>query len=57
MTVDVRPTQRRRVVDQGTRLADGYKYDLMGIDQTLFGTGWEMGAFVYVPESAGQVKH
>jgi len=56
-TADMRPTAASPVVDTGAGLGTGYKYDLMGIDQTLFGTGWEMGAFVYVPESAGQVKH
>ena len=33
-----------------------YKHDLMGIDQTAFGAGWEMGAYAFVPESTGQVR-
>ncbi len=35
--IDVRPTQVSPVVDQGAALSSEYKYDLMGIDQTLFG--------------------
>jgi hypothetical protein len=27
-----------------------YQYDLMGVNQNLFGTKWEIGAFAYVPE-------
>ena len=51
---DLRPTQFSPVVDQGTALGDEYKYDLMGIDQTQFGSGWEMGAFSFVPEYLGR---
>ena len=42
--VDFRPGQTSPVVDQGAALDAEYKYDLMGIDQTLFGAGWEIGA-------------
>jgi len=41
-------------VNAGATLADEYKYDLMGIDQTQFGTQWEMGSLVFVPEAAGR---
>lgn len=54
--IDVRPTQISPVVDHGAALTSEYKFDLMGIDQTLFGTGWEMGSFVMVPEALGLVK-
>ena len=27
-----------------------WEYDLMGINQNLFGARWEIGAYVYVPE-------
>jgi hypothetical protein len=54
--IDVRPTQISPVVDRGAALASEYKFDLMGIDQTLFGAGWEMGSFVMVPEYLGQVR-
>lgn len=43
-------------VDTGVALGDEYKFDLLGNDQSLFGTGWEMGASAYVPESLGTVK-
>ena len=51
--VDVRPTQLSPEVDQGAALGTEYKYDLMGIDQTLFGSGWEMGALAFVPDHFG----
>jgi hypothetical protein len=54
--IDVRPTQISPVVDQGAALATEYKYDLMGIDQTSFGSGWEIGAFAMVPERLGPVR-
>jgi len=52
--LDVRPTSSSPVVNAGATLADEYKYDLMGIDQTQFGTQWEMGSLVFVPEAAGR---
>ena len=51
--LDVRPTQSSPVVDQGASLAAEYKYDLMGVDQTQQGSGWEIGAFAFVPEYLG----
>ena len=33
-----------------------YKYDLMGIDQTQFGSGWEIGAQAFVPEYTGHIR-
>jgi Polysaccharide deacetylase len=54
--IDVRPTQTSPVVDQGGALTSEYKFDLMGIDQTQFGTGWEMGSFAFVPEYLGEAK-
>ena len=54
--VDARPTQASPVVDQGATLAGEYKYDLMGIDQTLFGSGWEIGSLVFVPENLGHAE-
>ena len=52
--VDARPTQSSPFVDQGAPLGDEYKFDLMGIDQTQFGDGWEMGSFIFVPEYLGR---
>jgi Right handed beta helix region/Polysaccharide deacetylase len=51
--LDSRPTQYSPVVDQGYPLSSEYKFDLMGIDQTQFGAGWEIGSFVFVPEYLG----
>ena len=56
LPADMRPTSISPEVDQGTPLDDEYKYDLMGIDQTRFGTGWEMGALSYVPDSPSRVS-
>jgi hypothetical protein len=54
--IDVRPTVVSPVTGQGAALSSEYKYDLMGIDQTQFGNGWEMGAYTFVPEYLGQVR-
>jgi hypothetical protein len=54
--VDARPTALSPVVDTGAALTSEFKFDLMGVDQTLFGTGWEMGALGFVPDAAGRVK-
>jgi hypothetical protein len=54
--VDARPLPGSPVVDQGSSLSAEYKFDLLGIDQSLFGSGWEMGAFAMVPEFVGTVK-
>ena len=53
---DFHPTANSPVRDAGVNLGEEYQYDLMGINQNLFGTGWEIGAYAYVPESlrAGQ---
>ena len=54
--VDPRPTQASPVVDQGASLAAEYEYDLMGINQNLFGSGWEIGSLVFVPENIGHAE-
>jgi hypothetical protein len=51
--VDPRPTQASPGVDRGATLADEFKYDLMGIDQSRFGSGWEIGSLVFVAENLG----
>jgi Right handed beta helix region len=48
---DFRPTVNSPVRDMGMNLGTEYQYDLMGINQNSFGTGWEIGAYAYVPES------
>jgi hypothetical protein len=54
--MDLRLTPASPVIDQGATLTDEFKYDLLGIDQTQFGSGWEMGAFSFVPEYLGHAK-
>ena len=54
--LDVRPTPASPVVDAGAALPAEFKYDLMGIDQTQFGSGWEMGAYAYVPQEMGNLR-
>jgi len=54
--VDPRPTQASPGVDRGATLADEYKYDLMGIDQNRFGSGWEIGSLVFVAENLGHAE-
>jgi hypothetical protein len=53
--MDLRPVPSSPVVDHGAALSAEYKYDLMGIDQTQFGSGWEIGALVLVPEYVGHL--
>jgi len=48
---DFRPTANSPVRDAGMNLGAEYQTDLMGINQNSFGTGWEIGAYAYVPES------
>jgi hypothetical protein len=54
--VDVRPTGGSPVANAGATLTSEFKYDLMGDDQTLFGSSWEMGAYTLVAEAPGRVK-
>jgi hypothetical protein len=46
---DFRPTVNSPVRDAGVNLGTEYQYDLMGINQNLYGAGWEIGAYAYVP--------
>lgn len=52
--LDLRPTQSSPVTDQGDALPSEYRYDLMGIEQSRFGTGWEIGSLAFVPEYLGR---
>ncbi len=54
--VDLRPTAASPVVNAGTALTSEFKFDLMGVDETLFGANWEMGAMGFVPETTGRAK-
>ena len=47
---DFRPTANSPVRDAGVNLGTEYQFDLMGVNQNSFGSGWEIGAYVYVPE-------
>ena len=52
--LDARPTSVSPVANTGATLTDEFKYDLLGIDQSQFGSGWEIGALTLVPESTGR---
>jgi hypothetical protein len=54
--VDVRPTASSPVANAGAALSTEFKYDLMGDDQTMFGSAWEIGAYSLVGEALGKVK-
>jgi Polysaccharide deacetylase len=54
--VDVRPTPASPVVNAGAALTSEFKFDLMGDDQTVSGSAWEMGAFSLVGEAPGKAK-
>jgi len=53
--MDARPLSSSPEIDHGTALGDEFKFDLMGVDQTRFGS-WDIGAYAFVPESVGRVK-
>ena len=46
---DFHPTSASPVVNAGTDLGATFKYDVAGVDQSVFGAGWEMGAYAYIP--------
>ena len=48
---DFRPTVNSPVRDVGLNLGAEYQYDLLGINQNSYGSGWEIGAYAYVPEN------
>ncbi len=52
---DFRPTVNSPVRDAGANLGAEYQYDLMGINQNSYGSGWEIGAYAYVPEGLSAV--
>jgi hypothetical protein len=55
--LDPRPTASSPVVDSGSALSSEFKFDLLGVDQSLFGASWEIGAFGFVADIPGTVKH
>jgi hypothetical protein len=48
---DLRPTRSSPVVNAGTDLGAGFAFDLEGVDQRVFGSGWEMGAYAYIGQA------
>ncbi len=48
MTLDFRPTRNSPVVDAGENLGAAYALDINGVNQNSYGSGWEIGAHVYV---------
>ena len=50
--VDMRPTKLSPVVNTGTDLGAGFGFDLEGVDQRVFGSGWEMGSYVLLGQPA-----
>ena len=48
---DFRPTANSPVRNVGLNLGAEYQYDLLGINQNSYGSGWAIGAYAFVPES------
>lgn len=48
---DFRPTAASPTVNAGADLGSEFKYDVLGMDQSWMGSGWEMGAYALVPSS------
>jgi len=46
LDADMRPTKNSPVVNSGTDLGASFAFDLEGVDQRVFGSGWEMGTYV-----------
>ena len=55
-SVDMRPTLSSPILGKGSPLSSEFRFDLMGVDRTLLGTGWDIGALAFVPENAGRAK-
>ena len=51
LEADLRPTKLSPVVNTGADLGAGFALDLEGLDQRVFGSGWEMGAYVQVGQA------
>ena len=49
--LDFRPTAASPVVDAGENLGAAYAIDINGVNQNSYGSGWEIGAHVYVPQT------
>ncbi len=47
---DFRPTVNSPVRNVGLNLGAEYQYDLLGINQNSYGSGWAIGAYAFVPE-------
>jgi hypothetical protein len=45
--LDFRPTKNSPVVDAGQNLGTTYEFDINGVNQNSYGSGWEIGAHVY----------
>jgi hypothetical protein len=48
MALDFRPTKTSPVVDAGQNLGTAYVLDINGVNQNSYGSGWEIGAHVFV---------
>jgi hypothetical protein len=48
MTLDFRPTKNSPVVNAGQNLGTAYAIDINGVNQNSYGSGWEIGAHVFV---------
>jgi hypothetical protein len=55
--LDFRPTAASPVVDAGQNLGAAYAIDINGVNQNSYGSQWEIGAHVYIPNASyGQVN-
>jgi hypothetical protein len=50
--LDFRPTKNSPVVDAGQNLGAAYAIDINGVNQNSYGSGWEIGAHVYMGYAA-----
>ncbi|HXY78863.1 MAG TPA: hypothetical protein VEH47_08615 [Candidatus Acidoferrales bacterium] len=50
--LDFRPTAASPVVGAGQNLGTAYALDINGVNQNSYGSGWEIGAHVYIPNAS-----
>jgi hypothetical protein len=49
--LDFSPTAESPVVDAGANLGAAYAIDINGVNQNSYGSGWEIGAHTYIPDT------
>jgi len=54
---DFRPTINSPTRDAGTNLGSPFQMDIMGVNRNAMGSGWDIGAYEFVPAMMGRTIH